>query len=252
LQPDTIVPGAANPQAWNRYSYVLNNPLRYTDPTGHYCVGDDDECADEGGDGPAPTGTGGNNGGGGGGGGGNPHDDDDFDPNPNCVGCETGDAGGGGGRPLLSLDSTILCESLANGTPCVENNFSSGELDYLMGNLYKQGNKEIVWGTSLVVGGLIIGAVVTAVALPALLAGAAVGLALAAGVAGALLVSDGALISNLASQITNVAGSGNTEIALIGSNAVSPTIAVYGDTLSTFTSYSPTGNQMLYQSIMNP
>jgi len=80
------VPGAANPQAWNRYSYVLNNPLRYTDPTGHYCVGDDEDCADEGGDGPAPTGTGGNNGGngggGGGGGGGNPHDDDDFDPNP--------------------------------------------------------------------------------------------------------------------------------------------------------------------------
>jgi RHS repeat-associated protein len=27
--------GPANPQALNRYSYVLNNPLRYTDPTGH-------------------------------------------------------------------------------------------------------------------------------------------------------------------------------------------------------------------------
>ena len=80
------MPGAANPQAWNRYSYVLNNPLRYTDPTGHYCVGDDEDCADEGGDGPAPTGTGGNNGGGGGGG--NPHDDDDYDPNPDCVGCD--------------------------------------------------------------------------------------------------------------------------------------------------------------------
>jgi hypothetical protein len=28
--------GPQNPQALNRYSYVLNNPLRYTDPTGHY------------------------------------------------------------------------------------------------------------------------------------------------------------------------------------------------------------------------
>ncbi|PZS06133.1 MAG: hypothetical protein DLM69_00410 [Candidatus Chloroheliales bacterium] len=28
--------GPLNPQALNRYSYVLNNPLRYTDPTGHY------------------------------------------------------------------------------------------------------------------------------------------------------------------------------------------------------------------------
>jgi hypothetical protein len=24
-----------NPQSWNRYTYVLNNPLRYTDPDGH-------------------------------------------------------------------------------------------------------------------------------------------------------------------------------------------------------------------------
>ena len=29
------MPGYANPQSLNRYSYVLNNPLRYTDPTGH-------------------------------------------------------------------------------------------------------------------------------------------------------------------------------------------------------------------------
>ena len=35
LQPDTIVPDPANPQSLNRYSYVLNNPMRYTDPTGH-------------------------------------------------------------------------------------------------------------------------------------------------------------------------------------------------------------------------
>jgi RHS repeat-associated protein len=35
VSADTIVPEPGNPQAWNRYSYVLNSPLRYTDPTGH-------------------------------------------------------------------------------------------------------------------------------------------------------------------------------------------------------------------------
>ncbi len=29
------MPDCANPQSLNRYSYVVNNPLRYTDPTGH-------------------------------------------------------------------------------------------------------------------------------------------------------------------------------------------------------------------------
>jgi hypothetical protein len=37
LSPDPIVPNPANPQDLNRYTYVYNNPLRYTDPTGH-CV----------------------------------------------------------------------------------------------------------------------------------------------------------------------------------------------------------------------
>jgi RHS repeat-associated protein len=35
IQPDTEIPDLSNPQSYNRYSYVLNNPLRYTDPNGH-------------------------------------------------------------------------------------------------------------------------------------------------------------------------------------------------------------------------
>lgn len=32
---DTIVPGPENPQAYNRYSYTLNNPILLVDPSGH-------------------------------------------------------------------------------------------------------------------------------------------------------------------------------------------------------------------------
>jgi hypothetical protein len=35
IQPDSNVPGAGNPQAYNRYSYVLNDPVNFADPSGH-------------------------------------------------------------------------------------------------------------------------------------------------------------------------------------------------------------------------
>jgi RHS repeat-associated protein len=38
ISADTIVPDPANPQSFNRYSYSLNNPIKNTDPTGHYAV----------------------------------------------------------------------------------------------------------------------------------------------------------------------------------------------------------------------
>ncbi|MGH7991500.1 MAG: RHS repeat-associated core domain-containing protein, partial [Limisphaerales bacterium] len=40
IQPDTIIPDLSNPQSYNRYSYCLNDPLRYTDPSGHGAIGD--------------------------------------------------------------------------------------------------------------------------------------------------------------------------------------------------------------------
>ena len=46
LSADTIVPGYTNPQSLNRYSYVTNNPLKYTDPTGHMQASDDYKDSD--------------------------------------------------------------------------------------------------------------------------------------------------------------------------------------------------------------
>lgn len=38
LSPDSIIPDPYNPLDWDRYSYVGNNPVNRTDPTGHtYC-----------------------------------------------------------------------------------------------------------------------------------------------------------------------------------------------------------------------
>jgi len=34
IQPDDVIQDLSNPQSYNRYSYCVNDPLRYTDPTG--------------------------------------------------------------------------------------------------------------------------------------------------------------------------------------------------------------------------
>ena len=38
---------AANPQQLNRYSYVLNNPTKTTDPTGHGCGSSEENAANQ-------------------------------------------------------------------------------------------------------------------------------------------------------------------------------------------------------------
>lgn len=37
-QPDTIVPDPGNSQDYDRYAYARNNPIKYTDPSGHCTV----------------------------------------------------------------------------------------------------------------------------------------------------------------------------------------------------------------------
>lgn len=126
LSPDSIVPGYANPQAFNRYAYVLNNPLRYIDPTGHDPVcgnsNSDPEC-----NGPDPwvpttpsapapyvplePGLPQGGGGGGGGGGGNNNNNNGNNDGPDPVDGESEEPNLGGGQPLLSPnpDDIIGC-----------------------------------------------------------------------------------------------------------------------------------------------
>jgi len=38
-QPDTIIPQNQGVQAWDRYAYVSNSPMVYSDPSGHFGIG---------------------------------------------------------------------------------------------------------------------------------------------------------------------------------------------------------------------
>ena len=48
IQPDSIIPDPGNSLDWDRYSYVRNNPIKYTDPSGHDvdCAVGETECRD--------------------------------------------------------------------------------------------------------------------------------------------------------------------------------------------------------------
>jgi hypothetical protein len=123
IQPDTIIPNPSNPQSWNRFSYVGNNPIRYTDPTGHSPI--DGPCGYQGQDcgspipaSPSPLPTPPNNppnGGEGGGNGGN-----------GSGGSTAGNGGGGGncipapGQWICDLDALIYEPNYCpNGTTLV-------------------------------------------------------------------------------------------------------------------------------------
>ena len=45
VSADSIIPGGIH--GYDRYAYAANNPVRNTDPSGHKCVGDPEECKNE-------------------------------------------------------------------------------------------------------------------------------------------------------------------------------------------------------------
>ncbi len=129
-QADTIVPGGV--QGLDRYAYVNNNPLRYTDPTGHMCTDPEDPTPSCDGSGTPPPST--NNGGGsgssGGSGGGGSGGGDEEESNPGLCAIY-GEGCGGGGKPLFSpreQDHPHCPPNILSCTPMFSETFTSSEL----------------------------------------------------------------------------------------------------------------------------
>ena len=137
ITADSIVQDPGDPQSFNRYSYVRNNPLRYVDPTGHDCECyeyDDDtgECIDLECDPSGTNGGGGGVGNGSGGGGGGNGGSSDW--NSSGSGGAAGDSGSsgyygyGGGYDWIGSGATDnIPEQTYNS--CGEGNYYSGFLN---------------------------------------------------------------------------------------------------------------------------
>ena len=103
VSPDSVTPGG--PQGLNRYSYTFNNPIRYTDPSGHMPT--NDECGLLGCE---TWGSGGSIGGGNGG---------------------TGSGGNGGGNaPQLPANPTLGNNGSDNGCSTDDLNCELGAKNY--------------------------------------------------------------------------------------------------------------------------